>query len=267
VEAPSAEAAPAPPPSAAGGAAATATAAVEAPAAQAPSPEAPAPTSGAGQPQTAAAPEPSAAPATGTSGAASAVASSEAAAPAASAPASPEAPSVPAPAVAVTAVEADTDGSLFIAGTASTPDSVRVYLDDAFIGAAAPTEGGTWLLQARRDLPAGQYKVRADQVDKGGNVIVRAEVPFEREVAVAQLKPEGSAAGTSGAEASGTLPNPQTVIIKQGDNLWRLSRSMYGRGMRWSTIYTANKDQIRNPRWIYPGQVFVVPAGDTTWKK
>ena len=54
--------------------------------------------------------------------------------------------------------------------------------------------------------------------DKSGNVVVRAEVPFEREVAVALLKPEGSAAGTSGTAASGALPDPQTVIIKRGDN-------------------------------------------------
>ena len=41
---------------------------------------------------------------------------------------------------------------------------------------------------------------------------------------------------------------------------------MYGKGTRWSTLYTANKEQIRKPRWIFPGQVFMVPAGDMTWK-
>jgi nucleoid-associated protein YgaU len=55
------------------------------------------------------------------------------------------------------------------------------------------------------------------------------------------------------------------VIIKRGDNLWRISREVYGRGIRYSTIYQANRDQIRNPNRIYPGQVFVLPAGDTSW--
>ncbi|MCB1488767.1 MAG: LysM peptidoglycan-binding domain-containing protein, partial [Bauldia sp.] len=32
------------------------------------------------------------------------------------------------------------------------------------------------------------------------------------------------------------------------------------------TIYQANKDQIRNPRWIYPGQVFVLPEGNAAWE-
>ena len=36
---------------------------------------------------------------------------------------------------------------------------------------------------------------------------------------------------------------------------------MYGKGVRYSTIYQANRDQIRNARWIYPGQVFVAQAG------
>ena len=62
------------------------------------------------------------------------------------------------------------------------------------------------------------------------------------------------------------MPDPQTVIVKRYDNLWQISRRMYGNGTRWSTLYVANKEQIRKPRWIFPGQVFMVPAGDMSWK-
>ncbi len=55
------------------------------------------------------------------------------------------------------------------------------------------------------------------------------------------------------------------MIIKRGDNLWRIARGAWGKGMRWSTIYQANTDQIRNPHWIYPGQVFIMPKGSVTW--
>ncbi|TIU03824.1 MAG: peptigoglycan-binding protein LysM, partial [Mesorhizobium sp.] len=34
---------------------------------------------------------------------------------------------------------------------------------------------------------------------------------------------------------------------------------VYGQGVRYSTIYLANQDQIRNPDRIWPGQVFKVP--------
>ena len=177
------------------------------------------------------------------------------------------APAKPLPQVGVAAVEAETDGSLYIAGTATTKEPVRVYLDDQLIGEAEPNEGGTWLLETKREVAPGDYTIRADQVDSGsGKVIVRAEVPFEREIAVAGLKQSSESGDAGSAETSGTVAGPMTVIIKRGDNLWRISRELYGHGVRFSTIYQANRDQIRNPNRIYPGQVFVLPAGDTAWQ-
>ena len=42
------------------------------------------------------------------------------------------------------------------------------------------------------------------------------------------------------------------VIIRRGDTLWRISRETYGAGRRYTTIYLANGDQIRDPDLIYP---------------
>ena len=181
-------------------------------------------------------------------------------------PAPPPPPPPPTPQVAITAVEADTSGTLYIAGTVTTGQPIRVYLDDKPLGDATPSPSGTWLVQTQRDLPAGTYKVRVDQLDPTGNVIARSEVPFERDIEVAILKPVGTAAADqAGATLTGTMPEMQTVIIKRRDNLWRIARNEWGKGVRWSTIYQANTDQIRNPHWIYPGQVFVMPKGNVTW--
>lgn len=49
------------------------------------------------------------------------------------------------------------------------------------------------------------------------------------------------------------------VIIRRHDTLWRISRRVYGHGVRYSTIYLANQDQITDPDRIWPGQVFKVP--------
>ncbi|MBM2711353.1 LysM peptidoglycan-binding domain-containing protein [Mesorhizobium caraganae] len=49
------------------------------------------------------------------------------------------------------------------------------------------------------------------------------------------------------------------VIIRRNDTLWRISRRVYGHGVRYSTIYLANQDQISDPDRIWPGQVFKVP--------
>jgi nucleoid-associated protein YgaU len=55
------------------------------------------------------------------------------------------------------------------------------------------------------------------------------------------------------------VPEINTAIVSRGDNLWRISKRVYGRGVRYTVIYRANEEQIRNPRLIYPGQVFVLP--------
>jgi nucleoid-associated protein YgaU len=54
------------------------------------------------------------------------------------------------------------------------------------------------------------------------------------------------------------------AIIRHGDNLWTIARRVYGRGMRYTMIWQANDDQIRDPHWIYPGQVFDLPKSAAT---
>ena len=49
------------------------------------------------------------------------------------------------------------------------------------------------------------------------------------------------------------------AIIRRGDNLWTIARRVYGRGIRYTTIYEANTGQIRDPDRIYPGQIFALP--------
>ena len=186
----------------------------------------------------------------------------------ATAAAPPAEPAPPAPEVTVAAVEADTAGTLYVAGTAATSQTVRVYLDDKPLGEAKPSAGGTWLVEVHREVAPGSYSVRADQVSEtDGSVVARAEVPFQREIDVASLKASGDTGAASGADLSGQLPQVQTVIIKKGDNLWRIARDTWGRGIRWSTLYQANKDQIRNPHWIYPGQVFLMPVSPDVAKQ
>lgn len=50
-----------------------------------------------------------------------------------------------------------------------------------------------------------------------------------------------------------------SVIIRRGDTLWQISRRVYGQGVRYTTIYLANENQINNPDRIEPGQIFTVP--------
>jgi nucleoid-associated protein YgaU len=132
--------------------------------------------------------------------------------------------------------------SLGLSGRAPPGTEVRVYLDNRFIGRATPDDKGVWRLNPGVDMPAGLYKMRVDSVGAAGKVTARVELPFSRATPVV-----GLAAGT-------------VVVVQPGNSLWRLARRSYGEGLRYTEIYEANRDQIRNPDLIYPGQVFVLPT-------
>jgi nucleoid-associated protein YgaU len=74
-----------------------------------------------------------------------------------------------------------------------------------------------------------------------------------------------SAAGETAAENGEpevAAARPGHVVIQPGNNLWRISRVIYGRGIEYTAIYEANRDKIRDPDLIYPGQIFATPGVD-----
>lgn len=87
-----------------------------------------------------------------------------------------------------------------------------------------------------------------------------ADKPAEQPPAVAAAEPPATGDATPPETMSPKLEKVEgAVIIRRSDTLWRISRRVYGRGIRYSTIYLANQDQITNPDKIWPGQVFRVP--------
>ncbi len=66
-------------------------------------------------------------------------------------------------------------------------------------------------------------------------------------------------AGPQTFEQAPLAESQNSVIIRRGDTLWQISRRAYGQGVRYTTIYLANEDQIKNPDLIEPGQIFGVP--------
>lgn len=52
----------------------------------------------------------------------------------------------------------------------------------------------------------------------------------------------------------------KTYTVKSGDCLWNIAKSLLGSGSRYTEIYNLNKDKIKSPNLIYPGQVLRIPG-------
>ena len=52
----------------------------------------------------------------------------------------------------------------------------------------------------------------------------------------------------------------KTYTVKSGDCLWNIAKSLLGSGSRYTEVYNLNKDKIKNPNLIYPGQVLRIPG-------
>lgn len=52
---------------------------------------------------------------------------------------------------------------------------------------------------------------------------------------------------------------PRRYKVVKGDCLWNIAKRFYGTGARWPRIFDANRKKIRDPHWIYPGQIFTIP--------
>ncbi|MGI2293657.1 5'-nucleotidase C-terminal domain-containing protein [Paenibacillus sp. GXUN7292] len=51
----------------------------------------------------------------------------------------------------------------------------------------------------------------------------------------------------------------KTYTVVKGDNLFRIAKKTLNDGTLWKQIYELNKDKIKNPSLIYPGQILVLP--------
>jgi len=64
-------------------------------------------------------------------------------------------------------------------------------------------------------------------------------------------------------ESTAPKVNPKSNgvhVVQPGDTLWAIAKKYYGNGAQYTKIYNANKDKIKNPNLIYPGQKLVIPT-------
>jgi len=143
--------------------------------------------------------------------------------------------------LAVDSIDYDKSGRVWIGGSAPVGARIRIYLDNKLLGESMADSRGRWSFRPKMALKPGTYRLRVDELQFNGSVARRIEIPFSRAAAVTDLPLDGIA------------------VVQPGTNLWRIARGTYGSGLQYTVIYEANKDQIRDPDLIYPGQIFTLP--------
>lgn len=140
-------------------------------------------------------------------------------------------------------VDYDEAGAMRFAGSAPPGATVRIYVGREHAGDAVADQAGRWALSPATQPAYGRHTLRVDQLAAAGSVAARIELPFQRDRVQEEMLADGR------------------LVVQPGTNLWRIARRVYGRGTRYTMIYQANREQIRDPNRIYPGQVFSVPDG------
>jgi nucleoid-associated protein YgaU len=70
----------------------------------------------------------------------------------------------------------------------------------------------------------------------------------------------GSSTAPAAPQPTDTIGSGKTYVVVDGDSLSKIAKREYGDANKWRTIYEANKDLIKDPDLIYPGQELKVPG-------
>ncbi len=73
----------------------------------------------------------------------------------------------------------------------------------------------------------------------------------------APAAPEAPAVPTAPAAPD---PSAGTYLVQKGDSLWKIAKRVYGDGAKYTLIYEANRDQIKDPNAIFVGQRLTIPS-------
>ena len=139
----------------------------------------------------------------------------------------------------------DDVGGVIVSGGGNSEDFIRLYIDNKPSNVEKIESDDQWKVTLS-DVPEGLYTLRIDTVDAQGLVKGRVESPFKKEA--------------SETIVASSKDHTTNVTIQPGYTLWQLAKNRYGNGIRYVQIFEANRDIIKDPDLIYPGQIFDLPA-------
>ena len=75
-------------------------------------------------------------------------------------------------------------------------------------------------------------------------------------------EPAPAPAAEIATAAPAAAPALVSITVQPGFTLWGIAKAQMGDGVMYVQVFEANKDKIRDPDLIYPGQVFTMPAAN-----
>jgi LysM repeat protein len=111
------------------------------------------------------------------------------------------------------------------------------------------------------------YEIKED-AKEGMDVVVSFNLKQYRDygtkTCTIKIETTKKAVSTESTRETTSSPAPttqnKTYTVVKGDCLWNIAKKFYGNGSQYTKIYNANKDKIKNPNLIYPGQVLTIPV-------
>ena len=151
--------------------------------------------------------------------------------------------------LALDSIAYDPLGNVTLSGRSNPDGLVRFYVNNEAISAAKTDDTGYWETDLSDVIP-GTYTLRIDELGSRGDVVSRLESPFKREdrqKLAALIAPSSSPVRIN------------IVTVQPGNTLWAIARKRYGDGLLYVRVFEANRDKIKDPDLIYPGQLFDLP--------
>ena len=121
---------------------------------------------------------------------------------------------------------------------------------------------GTMLFDTNMTVSMESYTIKED-VKQGLDLVVSIKLKQYKHFGTKVITVSNNTATVETQRPTTNSPEPKqetTYTVKSGDCLWNIAKKFYGDGSKYTKIYEANKDKIKNPNLIYVGQVFVIPS-------
>lgn len=125
---------------------------------------------------------------------------------------------------------------------------------------------GKMLFDTNMKVSLESYDIK-EEAKQGFDVIASVKLKQYREygtktctISTESNKTTASVQNTRPTDNSPAPSTNKTYTVQKGDCLWNIAKKFYGNGSKYTVIYNANRDKIKNPNLIYPGQVLTIPA-------